>query len=110
MNRLALVAAFSGSFLLGACTPPAGVPDPAQGLPGASQGPPTAGQPASASLDTVPPCENEDGPGPCRWDAQTAGNGVGMSFTITCDQTFIYDDPEADEMFGGPSDTYPANC
>ena len=28
------------------------------------------------------PCENEDGPGPCYWDAQVRGNGEGRSYVI----------------------------
>lgn len=31
------------------------------------------------------PCANEDGPGPCYWDAGSAGNGVGSSFWIAED-------------------------
>lgn len=30
----------------------------------------------------VPPCPTEDSPGPCYWDADTMGNGVGASFTV----------------------------
>lgn len=49
-------------------------------------------RPASAAL---PMCEEEDGssgPIPCRWDASVAGNGVGVSFTITEPGVFVYDD------------------
>ncbi len=28
----------------------------------------------------LPPCAEEDSPGPCYWDAQTRGNGLGTSF------------------------------
>ena len=28
------------------------------------------------------PCADEDGPGPCYWDASTRGNGIGSSFLI----------------------------
>lgn len=62
------------------------------------------------AADYLPPCENEDGPGPCRWNAQTMGNGVGLSYTITCDQVTIYDDPEWDEMRGGKYEGYPSTC
>lgn len=62
--------------------------------------------------DPIPttPCENEDGPGPCFWDATTAGNGIGTSFWIDCAQSFHYFDPAVDEMYGGPGDAYPNNC
>ena len=28
------------------------------------------------------PCEHEDSPGPCYWDAQERGNGAGRSFVV----------------------------
>lgn len=50
-----------------------------------------------------PPCESEDADGPCRWDAKTAGNGQGRSFTVEADGTVRYDDGEtvAPENGGG---------
>lgn len=37
------------------------------------------------------PCQNEDGPGPCFWDAQNMGDGNGRSFVILSDnETYIY--------------------
>lgn len=34
------------------------------------------------TVSIMAPCANEDGPGPCYWDAQTRGNGKGQSFWI----------------------------
>lgn len=64
------------------------------------------------AMDVIPlnPCEQEDGPGPCFWDASTAGNGVGHSFWIGCDQAFHYFEPAMDAKFGGPGDAYDNNC
>ena len=31
---------------------------------------------------TVPPCVTEDDPGPCYWDADVRGNGMGRSFVV----------------------------
>ena len=39
----------------------------------------TSGQPVDA---LIPPCIAEDSPGPCYWDADTMGNGLGHSFTV----------------------------
>lgn len=44
---------------------------------------------------TTPPCEDEDSPGPCRWDAHTMGNGQGESFTVDADGRVTYDAPTA---------------
>lgn len=64
------------------------------------------------AVDPIPtaPCEFEDGPGPCLWDAQSVGNQRGHSFWIDCAQTFHYFDPETDELMGGPGDAYPNTC
>jgi len=35
-------------------------------------------------------CEWEDSPGPCWWDAGSAGNGRGHSFYVTRDQRVVY--------------------
>lgn len=64
-------------------------------------------QPVSVELA---PCQFEDGPGPCRWQADEAGNGRGLSYTISCAQVFTYDDPAANRRLGGPADTYPSTC
>lgn len=34
------------------------------------------------------PCEEEDSPGPCYWDAQAQGNQQGKSFVATGDEVF----------------------
>lgn len=36
------------------------------------------------------PCPQEDSPGPCWWDAGSAGNGGGHSFYVTPDQRVVY--------------------
>lgn len=36
----------------------------------------------SVTTALTTPCLAEDGPGPCFWDAQTRGNGIGQSFVI----------------------------
>ena len=36
------------------------------------------------------PCENEDGPGPCFWDAQNMGDGNGSSYVLLSDGSAIY--------------------
>lgn len=61
--------------------PSAAAPSPAVSSP----------SPASSSL---PLCEDEDGPGPCRWDAAVQGNGVGRSYTVGADGSVRYDDGE----------------
>lgn len=37
------------------------------------------------------PCEQEDSPGPCYWDATVRGNKQGQSFVITSDGTIFRD-------------------
>ena len=44
-------------------------------------------QPAKPALA---PCQYEDGPGPCIWNAKTRGNGKGQSFIIHADGTITY--------------------
>lgn len=46
----------------------------------------------SEALDSLGylPCENEDGPGPCFWDAENMGDGNGDSFVIVSDGSVIY--------------------
>jgi hypothetical protein len=39
---------------------------------------------------TFAPCVTEDAPGPCHWDADTRGNGHGISYVVTPDQALIY--------------------
>lgn len=46
---------------------------------------PAESGPVVAPWNSLPACENEDGPGPCVWDAGTEGNGVGSSFYIGAD-------------------------
>ena len=36
------------------------------------------------------PCEYEDSPGPCYWDASIMGNGTGTSFVVHADQSVEY--------------------
>lgn len=36
------------------------------------------------------PCEFEDSPGPCYWDASTMGNGIGNSFVVHADGSVEY--------------------
>lgn len=47
---------------------------------------------SSVGKQGLPDCEFEDGPGPCRWDAQRMGNGQGRSYTIDPNGTTFYDD------------------
>lgn len=42
---------------------------------------PTVAPPAPA-WSTYPPCAAEDGPAPCVWNAQEAGNAIGTSFYL----------------------------
>jgi hypothetical protein len=72
----------------------------------------SAGGPAVASpgvavpatyVDTLPACENEDGPGPCKWYAEQAGNGVGHSFWIGPDACMHYFDARDDRRWGDHS-------
>lgn len=39
---------------------------------------------------SLPPCPEEDSPGPCFWDARTRGNGLGYSFAIEADGNIVY--------------------
>lgn len=38
----------------------------------------------------LPPCQWEDGPGPCYWDASASGNGDGRSLFVIGDDHFLY--------------------
>jgi hypothetical protein len=68
--------------LLGGCTAAVGLdPDPV----------PT--QTVTQPVFVVPPCMEEDGPGPCYWDAQNVGNGVGTSYFIDSNGEFYYPAP-----------------
>lgn len=42
------------------------------------------------ALENMPSCVTEDAPGPCYWDADTRGNGMGMSFIVTERGDVIY--------------------
>lgn len=57
--RLAFVAITLATLSLVACEPTKGEPSP---------------------TPQYPPCEYEDSPGPCSWDASVQGNGRGKSF------------------------------
>ena len=47
-----------------------------------------------------PPCEYEDSPGPCVWDAASQGNGEGQAFIVYPDGNIVYlDDAELCEMW-----------
>lgn len=53
-------------------------------------------------VQTIPACEVEDGssgPIPCRWQADEAGNGTGVSFTITEPNHYLYDDGHEEVVF-----------
>lgn len=50
-----------------------------------TQGNATAETPPAPEWQSLPACANEDGPGPCLWDAQSEGNEVGQSFYIGTD-------------------------
>jgi hypothetical protein len=41
-------------------------------------------------LDDMEPCAEEDSDGPCYWDAQERGNGIGHSFYVTDEQVLVY--------------------
>lgn len=78
---------------------------------------PAQSEPRPVAFDVTPgdvvplnDCEHEDGPGPCFWDATTAGNGVGHSFWIDCQQSFHYFDPDVDAKLGGPGGAYDSTC
>jgi hypothetical protein len=45
---------------------------------------------ATNEIDRTPPCENEDGPGRCVWDARHMGNGLGHSLVWRNDGTKIF--------------------
>jgi len=49
--------------------------------------------PAVPPTPTIPECIEEDGPGPCYWDAQARGNGEGTSFFIDANGEFYYPAP-----------------
>ena len=51
------------------------------------------GEPGFFHNVEMPPCVEEDSPGPCFWDAGVRGNGEGRSFYVGSDQT-VYYDPE----------------
>jgi len=42
----------------------------------------TASAPRHPGLANLAPCQFEDGPGPCYWDATTQGNHQGRSYWI----------------------------
>lgn len=46
--------------------------------------------PIPAQYGGYPPCLTEDAAGPCYWDADTMGNGIGQSFTVDADGTVTY--------------------
>lgn len=41
-------------------------------------------------VENLPLCVTEDAPGPCYWDADTRGNGEGMSFVVWPDGSVSY--------------------
>lgn len=43
-----------------------------------------------ADLSKYPPCVTEDSSGPCFWNADTRGNGEGLSFFVEADGTVNY--------------------
>lgn len=45
---------------------------------------------------TLGPCDFEDGPGPCYWDAEHRGNGLGDSFVIDADGNVTYTDSDGE--------------
>lgn len=50
---------------------------------------PTSAQ-AGDDGDHYTACVNEDGPGPCVWDARHTGNGVGHSFFLKKNGHIVY--------------------
>lgn len=64
------------------------MPDPM----GADPAPWEAGWTAdtAGTESVIPPCEREDGPDPCHWDAERMGNGHGRSFITDPDGTVTY--------------------
>lgn len=44
----------------------------------------------SPTADRTPPCQYEDGPGRCVWDARHMGNGEGDSFVMHKDGSVNY--------------------
>lgn len=98
MNRSStavIAAVMTAGFMLSACTP---ADMPAE-LTNGTSSPDTP--PATSMLKNFPPCANEDGPGPCFWDAGAAGNGVGNSFWVDCHQVGHYLNPVVDAREGG---------
>jgi len=49
------------------------------------------GEPGFFHNVEMPPCAEEDSPGPCYWDAGVRGNGVGLSFWVDAQQAVHYD-------------------
>lgn len=43
---------------------------------------------------SIPPCEYEDSAGPCYWDADSMGNGMGDSFVVDESGAVEYVDPQ----------------
>ena len=48
-------------------------------------------KPTRVSDLVLAPCVTEDAPGPCFWDAQNRGNGLGKSFIVDKHGTLIYE-------------------
>jgi len=74
---------------------------------------PTA-KPSATVPSWLRECLNEDGPGPCRWDAKVSGNGVGHSFWIDCAQFTHYDSAADQKRWGAEMNTgarpYKSTC
>lgn len=74
---------------------------------------PAVGIVRHATIPTAP-CEHEDGPGPCFYDAGSVGNGQGLSFWIDCEQFTHYLDPQVqakmDRIVNGPERAYDSTC
>lgn len=49
-----------------------------------------AAEPAVQESTTAVACAWEDSPGPCFWDAQNTGNGLGTSFVRNADDSITY--------------------
>jgi hypothetical protein len=49
------------------------------------------GVPGGVVRAQTPACVEEDSPGPCFWDADVRGNGIGLSFTVDAQQVVHYD-------------------
>jgi len=54
------------------------------------------------------PCEYEDSPGPCYWDASTMGNGVGQSYVVHADGTVEYGNAYYPPGWSIPTEPLPA--